>query len=138
MMSDRDQTADEPTVDRPAGGRQSDDSVDAEADERARDDDAVPFSVDEDAWQRSEDEALADRRISSVEAGRRKGGVMGAAMAGAMLAIQEIYEGPKKDDMVAVSESPDEPGDIDKDGILVQVGDVDVQAKLPDAVASDP
>lgn len=95
------------------------------------DDDAVPFSVDEDAWQRSEDEALADRRVSMIDAGRRKGGVMGAAMAGAMLAIQEIYEGPKKDDMVAVSESPDEPGDIDRDGILVQVGDVDVRAKLP-------
>lgn len=132
-MSDRDHAADEPTVDRRVGGAQPGDVIDAEADERARDDDAVPFSVDEDAWQRSEDEALAERRISSVEAGRRKGGVMGAAMAGAMLAIQEIYEGPKKDDMVAVSESPDEPGDIDKDGILVQVGDVDVHAKLPDA-----
>lgn len=133
-MTDRDQNAEEPTVDRRAGGPQLDDSIDAEADERARDDDAVPFSVDEDAWQRSEDEALAERRLSSVEAGRRKGGVMGAAMAGAMLAIQEIYEGPKKDDMVAVSESPDEPGDIDTDGILVQVGDVDVHSQPPDRV----
>ena len=26
----------------------------------------------------------------------------------------------------------DEPGDIDEDGILVRVGEVDVEAKLPD------
>lgn len=111
-----------------------DDVVDAEADSRALDADAVEFSVDESAWQRTEDEALAaQRKASSIEAGRRKGGVMGAAMAGAMLAIQEIYQGPQKDDMVAVSESPDEPGDIDKDGILVSIGDVDVESKLPDA-----
>lgn len=110
-----------------------DDVVDPEADARALDADAVEFSVDESAWQRTEDDALAaKRKASSIEAGRRKGGVMGAAMAGAMLAIQEIYEGPQKDDMVAVSESPDEPGDIDKDGILVSIGDVDVEAKLPD------
>ena len=114
-----------------------DDDVDAEADARAQADDAIPFSVDESEWQRSEDEALADRRVSSIEAGRRKGGVMGAAMAGAMLAIQEIYEGPQKDEMVAVSESPDEPGDIDKDGILVHVGEVDVEAIIPDATGVD-
>jgi hypothetical protein len=124
-MGVEDHTADEGRDDR------VDDTVDAQADARAQHDDAVPFSVDESEWQRTEDEALADRRVASIEAGRRKGGVMGAAMAGAMLAIQEIYEGPQKDDMVAVSESPDEPGDIDKDGILVQVGDVDVEAKLP-------
>ena len=122
-MSDRHQGTDDTDLD---------DTVDVEADARAQEDDAVEFDVDESEWQRSEDEALAQRRVSSIDAGRRKGGVMGAAMAGAMLAIQEIYEGPKKDDMVAVSESPDEPGDIDKDGILVQVGDVDVEAKLPD------
>lgn len=121
-MSNDDRTAEE-----------TDDAVDADADARARDDDAVAFSVDESEWQRAEDEALADRRVASIDAGRRKGGVMGAAMAGAMLAIQEIYEGPQKDEMVAVSESPDEPGDIDTDGILVNVGDVDVEAKLPDA-----
>ncbi len=120
----------------------NDDTVDAGADARAQDDDAVPFSVDESRhleseWQRTEDEALADRRVSTIDAGRRKGGVMGAAMAGAMLAIQEIYEGPKQDEMVAVSESPDEPGDIDKDGILVQVGNVDVETKLPDATGVD-
>lgn len=126
-MSDEDRTVGE------HDGADVDDTVDADADARTLNDDAVEFDVDESAWQRAEDEALADRRVSSIEAGRRKGGVMGAAMAGAMLAIQEIYEGPKKDEMVAVSESPDEPGDIDKDGILVNVGDVDVEAKLPDS-----
>lgn len=80
------------------------------------------------------EESLAARRSSSIEAGRRKGGAAGAAMAGAMLAISEIYEGPKRDEIVAVSESPDEPGDIDKDGIRIDVGDVTVEAVLPDDV----
>jgi hypothetical protein len=90
-----------------------------------------PF--DEQEWQRIEDEeVLAERRKSAIEAGRRKGGVAGAAMAGAMLALQEIYEGPKRDEMVAISESPDEPGDIDKDGIVLTVGDVDIRSELPE------
>lgn len=92
--------------------------------------------VDEAEWQLIEDEALeasaAERRVSTIEAGRRKGGIAGAAMAGAMLALKEIYEGPPRDEMVAVSESPDEPGDIDKDGITVTVDDVEVIAQLPD------
>lgn len=93
--------------------------------------DESAHGVDESEWQRAEDEVLAARRISTIEAGRRKGGVAGAAMAGAMLALQEIYEGPKKDEMIAVSESPDEPGDIDADGIVVTVGDVAVKTELP-------
>jgi hypothetical protein len=80
----------------------------------------------------TEEERAASRRASAIEAGRRKGGTAGAAMAGAMLALAEIYEGPKKgDDIVAVSEHPGEPGDIDKDGIDVSVGDVDVWAPPP-------
>ena len=55
----------------------------------------------------------------------------GAAMAGAMFAIQEIYEGPKQDEMVAVSESPDEPGDIDENGIMMTIGDDDVESNPP-------
>ncbi|WP_040494491.1 hypothetical protein [Ilumatobacter nonamiensis] len=103
-------------------------------DDTVRDEDPVDAPFDEHEWQRIEDEeVLAKQRRSAIEAGRRKGGVAGAAMAGAMLALSEIYEGPKKDEMVAVSESPDEPGDIDEDGITVTVGDVDVEAKLPDA-----
>lgn len=95
--------------------------------------DRIDAPFDENEWQRIEDEEVhARRRLSVIDAGRRKGGVAGAAMAGAMLALQEIYEGPKKDEMVAVSESPDEPGDIDKDGIFVTVGDVDVKSELPE------
>ncbi|MFN3258385.1 MAG: hypothetical protein ACE37B_22115 [Ilumatobacter sp.] len=78
------------------------------------------------------EEMQAQRRLSAIEAGRRKGGVAGAAMAGAMVALSEIYEGPKRDEIVAVSESPDEPTDIDADGIRVDVGDVTVESKLPD------
>ena len=56
----------------------------------------------------------------------------GAAMAGVMLGLRDIYEGPPKDDtIVAIVESPDEPGDIDSDGISVSVGDVDVWAPPP-------
>jgi len=92
---------------------------------------------DADAIDAEQEEAYAQRRASAIEAGRRKGGFAGAAMAGAMLAIQEIYEGPKRDEFVAVSESPDEPGDIDKDGIEVTVGDVDVWAPPPESGSND-
>jgi hypothetical protein len=80
-----------------------------------------------------DEEAAADRRASAIAAGRRKGGVAGAAMAGAMLALSEIYEGPRRDEIVATAESPGEPGDIDKDGIEVRVGDVDVWAPPPNS-----
>jgi len=94
--------------------------------------DAIEPPFDENEWQRiEEEEVLASRRKAAIAAGRRKGGVAGAAMAGAMFALQEIYEGPKQDEMVAVSESPDEPGDIDKDGILMTIGEVDVESNPP-------
>ena len=82
--------------------------------------------IDADEVERiADEEAVAARRWSSIEAGRRKGGAAGAAVAGAMLAMRDIVEGPVRDDGVAVSESPDEPDDIDVDGITV---DVDGQA----------
>jgi hypothetical protein len=94
--------------------------------------DAIQPPFDENEWQRiEEEEVIAVRRLAAIEAGRRKGGIAGAAMAGAMFAIQEIYEGPKRDEMVAVSESPDEPGDIDEDGIMMTIGDVDVESNPP-------
>jgi hypothetical protein len=97
--------------------------------------DAVPGvepPFDENEWQRiEEEEVLATRRLAAISAGRHKGGAAGAAMAGAMFALQEIYEGPKQDEMVAVSESPDEPGDIDKDGIMMTIGEVDVESNPP-------
>jgi hypothetical protein len=79
------------------------------------------------------EEHRAAQRWSSIEAGRRKGGVAGAAMAGAMLAVGEIYEGPQRDEIVAVAEHPGEPGDIDRDGIDVSVDGLDVWAPPPGA-----
>ena len=83
------------------------------------------------------EELAARRRVSAIDAGRRKGGTVGAAMAGAMIALSEIYEGPKRDEIVAVSESPDEPTDIDTDGIRVDIGDVSIESKLPSASDDD-
>ena len=85
--------------------------------------------VDLDAIEREEWEA--SRRQSAISAGRRMGGAAGAAMAGAMLAIGEIYEGPPKDDGAVEIEASGEPGDIDADGIDVTVGEVDVWAPPP-------
>ena len=69
---------------------------------------------------------LAEQRRSAIEAGRRKGGVVGAGMAGAMLAVAEIYEGPPKEDAPVTVEASSDPTDIDKDGLDVTVGEVDV------------
>jgi hypothetical protein len=74
------------------------------------------------------EERLAELRRSAIEAGRRKGGVAGAAMAGAMLAVAEIYEGPRKDDAPVTVEASGDPHDVDRDGIDVDVGDVGVSA----------
>lgn len=90
----------------------------------------IDDGIDADAI--AEEEAAASRRLAAIAAGRRKGGLAGAAMAGAMLSLQEIYQGPIKDDTpVAEVEAPGEPGDIDEDGIEVTVGDVDVWAPPP-------
>lgn len=74
------------------------------------------------------EEQLAWARAGAIEAGRRKGGVAGAAMAGAMLAVAEIYEGPPKQDAPVTVEASSDPTDIDKDGVDVTVGEVDVSA----------
>lgn len=74
------------------------------------------------------EERLAAQRASSIAAGRRKGGAAGAAMAGAMLAVAEIYEGPPKEDAPVTVEASSDPHDIDRDGVDVTVGDVDVTA----------
>lgn len=97
-----------------------------EADRRA----LADLGVDVD--QVEAEERVAARRLSSIEAGRRMGGVFGAAAAGAMLGLRDIYEGPPKDDdIVAVSEAPGDPGDIDTEGISGSVADVDYWAPPP-------
>lgn len=78
------------------------------------------------------EEAIAARRRSMIEAGRRKGGVLGAATAGAMLGLRDVYEGPPRDDdVVIVAEASGDPGDIDLDGITGRVADVDFWAPPP-------
>jgi hypothetical protein len=74
------------------------------------------------------EERLAEMRRSSIEAGRRKGGAAGAALAGAMLVVQEIYEGPRQDDKPVTVEAASDPHDVDRDGIDLDVGDVGVSA----------
>lgn len=74
------------------------------------------------------DERLAEARRSAIEAGRRKGGLAGAALAGSMLALRDIYEGPPKDQLPIEIEASGTPVDVDVDGVSLQVGDVDVSA----------
>lgn len=82
---------------------------------------------------RDREEYRASRKLSSIEAGRRKGGLLGAAMAGAMVTLSELYEGKEiKDDIEEVSESAGKVSDIDKDGIDLTVAGVSVHTALPD------
>jgi hypothetical protein len=84
------------------------------------------------------EEAEAARRLSMIQAGRRKGGVMGAAVAGAMIGLRDVYEGPpKQDDIVIEIESSGEPTDIDVDGIAGTVDDVDYWAPPPQRNPAD-
>jgi hypothetical protein len=96
-------------------------------------DDRDPMSDDELLARRAaEEERAAELRISMIEAGRRKGGVLGAAAAGAMIGLRDVYEGPpKEDDIVIEIEASGEPGDIDIDGIVGRVDDVDYWAPPP-------
>jgi hypothetical protein len=78
------------------------------------------------------EERAAASRLAMIEAGRRKGGLLGAAMAGAMIGLRDVYEGPpKQDDIVVEIEASGEPGDIDIDGISGTVDDVDYWAPPP-------
>jgi len=66
----------------------------------------------------------AARNRAMIERGRRIGGVAGAALAGAMIAIRDVYEGPPKDQGVVVVEASSEPGDIDRDGVALAAEEV--------------
>ncbi|MEM8903745.1 MAG: hypothetical protein AAGF02_08600 [Actinomycetota bacterium] len=72
------------------------------------------------------EEAEAARRRAAIEAGRRRAGTAGAAMAGIMLAISDIYEPKNRDEVAIVEEAPGDPVDIDVDGIELSVGDLDL------------
>jgi hypothetical protein len=100
-----------------------------------RDDDPVRRLADDlqiDVERIEAEERAAAYRLSMIAAGRRKGGLLGAAAAGAMIGLRDIYEGPpKQDDIVIEIESSGEPTDIDVDGILGSVDDIDYWAPPP-------
>lgn len=103
----------------------------------ARDDDPVAaldaeLAASIDVARIEAEERAAAVRLSMIAAGRRKGGVLGAAAAGAMIGLRDVYEGPpKQDDIVIVSEVPGDPEDIDVDGITGRVADIDFWAPPP-------
>ena len=90
--------------------------------------DEVDRGTDDDAVIADRERRIAEARASSIEAGRRKGGVAGAAMAGAMLALRDIYEGPTKEEIPIEVEASGEPHDLDRDGVDLTVDGVDVSA----------
>lgn len=89
-----------------------------------------PFALPDDPQQQpsTPEDVEADIRWSSIEAGRRKAGATGAVMAGAMLALRDIYEGPPKELLPIEIETPGEPHDIDRDGVGLVVDGVAVSA----------
>ena len=95
----------------------------------------MPRFRDDDA---ERERRVAEARLSSIEAGRRKGGVAGAAMAGAMLALRDIYEGPTKEEIPIEVEASGEPHDLDRDGVDLTVDGVDVERSTARAQGSAP
>ena len=65
-----------------------------------------------------------ERNRSMIAQGRRVGGLPGAMVAGAMIAIRDIYEGPKRDEAPVVVDAPSEPHDIDRDGVPLPADEV--------------
>ena len=99
--------------------------------------DAVADGGDDDAEARRRAAAIAEaeRRLlgeanvaardqAMRERGRRIGGAAGAALAGAMIAIRDVYEGPPKDEGSVVVDSPTEPEDVDRDGVALAAEEV--------------
>ncbi len=66
----------------------------------------------------------AERDQSSIEQGRRIGGLPGAMVAGAMIALRDIYESPKRDEGQVVVDAPSEPHNVDRDGVALAAAEV--------------
>jgi hypothetical protein len=64
------------------------------------------------------------RDRSMIEAGRRAGGLAGAMVAGAMIAVRDVVEGPPKDQGSVVVDAPTEPEDLDADGTTLSADEV--------------
>ena len=101
---------------------------DAVEDESFEDDTLVDDAAEDDAALAAYEERLAAQRVWAIAAGRRKGGLAGAAMAGAMLAVSDIIEGPPKEDAPVTVEASSDPHDLEKDGFGATVDGVDVEA----------
>ncbi len=73
-----------------------------------------------------------------IRRARQKTGSGGAILAGAMLGLRDILEGPKKTEVAIVVAAPTEPVDLDEEGIRVTIGDTVVMtgklAPLPEQV----
>jgi hypothetical protein len=65
-----------------------------------------------------------NRDRSMIEAGRRVGGLAGAMVAGAMIAVRDVVEGPQKDQGSVVVDAPTEPEDLDADGTTLPADEV--------------
>lgn len=102
--------------------------VDGPTDDAATDDPIDRAETRHTAFMAAHEEELAERRTAAITAGRRKGGVAGAAMAGAMLALSEIIEGPPKDHGAVTVDAASDPEDLELDGVHLSVEGVDVEA----------
>lgn len=114
----------------PVGTDETDET--GETDEADETDDAADSD-----WLEEHRLRLAQERASAIAAGRRKAGVAGAAMAGAMLALRDVIEGPPKDAATIEVEASSDPVDLDSDGFEMTVGDVDVEAPPLQRLAPD-
>lgn len=91
---------------------------------------------DELAAEPTEDErfdAAAVQRQAVIARGRRVGGVPGAMVAGAMLAIRDLIEVPKDGQAVAEVEAPSDPHDVDRDGLSLSADDIGGDADVVSA-----
>ncbi len=87
----------------------------------ARDEgEAPPLATEADVIAR----ARHERDRSMVEQGRRIAGMPGAIMAGAMIALRDIYEAPRDEKVVATAEAPSEPVDLDADGVHLPAAEI--------------
>lgn len=64
-----------------------------------------------------------DADAAMIERARRKYGAVGAVVASSMLGIERVLGRKPKEEEPAVWEASGEPGDIDNDGITIEVDD---------------
>jgi hypothetical protein len=65
-----------------------------------------------------------------IEAGRRRGGIAGAALAGILGALRDIYDRPKRDNGEVAVDAPSEPHNADRDGMNFKADEVGSSADV--------